>query len=172
MVYMYRNPRDVCQSLLNHFKTLNDFSGSLQDVVNLMTNDVGITFGPYLKHILTYWNHRFDENLLVISYEEMKRDLSGHIKKISDFLEIEISDEDLANFTNHFSFGSMKANAEKMISFNASHVSSISLVSNCSRGYAGNRYSEGNFLRWGLGRMDGLFQGVKISPLPRDIFTP
>jgi len=69
IIYMYRNPRDVCQSAFNHFKTLHDdFSGTLQDVVTLMTNDVGNAFGPYFKHILGYWNRRLDENLLVISF--------------------------------------------------------------------------------------------------------
>ncbi|XP_066916919.1 amine sulfotransferase-like [Clytia hemisphaerica] len=135
IIYMYRNPRDVCQSAFNHFKTLHDdFSGTLQDVVNLMTNDVGNAFGPYFKHILGYWNRRLDENLLVISYEEMKKDFSGHIKKISDFLDIEISNEDLVAFTNRFSFETMKANAEKMLSFNASQKNYSSTVDAALKG--------------------------------------
>ena len=124
MIYMIRNPRDVCQSLLSQLKTLHDdFSGFLQDVVNLMTNDAGFYSGPYFKHVLGYWNQRSNENILVIFYEEMKRDLYGHIKKISDFLDIEISDDDLANLTKHFSFDSMKAKAEQMIPFHKSQVS-------------------------------------------------
>ncbi|XP_066930170.1 luciferin sulfotransferase-like isoform X1 [Clytia hemisphaerica] len=120
MIYMLRNPRDVCQSLHSHFYTLQDgFSGSLQDVVNLMTDDAGFYSGPFFKHVLGYWKRRSYENILIIFYEEMKKDLSGHIKKIADFLDIEISDEEVSNLAKHFSFDSMKRKAEQMIPFHA-----------------------------------------------------
>ena len=120
---MIRNPRDICQSLYSQIKLLHEgFTGSLQDVINVMTDDSGFYSGPFFKHVLGYWKMRTNEKILVIFYEEMKRDLSGHIKKITDFLDIEIEDADLERLTKHFSFDSMKASAEKMIEFNAQQV--------------------------------------------------
>ena len=116
MVYIIRNPRDVCQSFIRHFQTIHNVECTIQDFANVMTNDVGMQFGPYFKHILGYWNQRSTHpNILFIYYEEMKRDLSGQIKRISEFLDIQVSEENLTALAKHFSFDSMKKAAEKIL---------------------------------------------------------
>ena len=116
VIYVIRNPRDVCQSLLNHYKTYFNFKGNLQTVVDMMTNDNGINFGPFHKSVLSYWQHRDDENLLIVFYEDMQKDLAGVIRKVAKFLDLTIQEDQIGPLVEHLSFNNMKKNAHIMAS--------------------------------------------------------
>ena len=53
----------------------------------------GYPFWGNLHHAQTWWNYRHLENIRFFHYADMLADPKGEIKRIADFLDIEISDE-------------------------------------------------------------------------------
>lgn len=43
----------------------------------------------YWEHLISWWEHRHDANVLILSFEEMKRDLSHAVRKIARFVGYE-----------------------------------------------------------------------------------
>ncbi|KAI5945628.1 Bile salt sulfotransferase [Manis javanica] len=64
-------------------------------------------------HVLSWEEHKHDKNILTMFYEEMKKDLSKSIKKITTFLNINMSDDEIDKIAWKTSFSEMKNNAAK-----------------------------------------------------------
>ena len=47
----------------------------------------------YWAHLVSWWEHRHDENVLLLAYEQMKVDLEGTIRRIAAFIDIPLDDE-------------------------------------------------------------------------------
>ena len=76
----------------------------------MFLNDSGPYYAPYFSNILGYWKHRDQENILILHYEDMLKDLPKEIKKMADFLNVKISDVDMDRLCEHVAFDSMKEN--------------------------------------------------------------
>ncbi|KAH9379734.1 hypothetical protein HPB48_019785 [Haemaphysalis longicornis] len=48
-----------------------------------------VSYGDYFAHVLPWYEHRKDENVLFLTYENLKKDMPGLILKIADFLDVE-----------------------------------------------------------------------------------
>ena len=110
MVYVTRNPRDATVSLLNHWSIFEGFTGSLDLMVDAMTNDVAGYYGPFFLNVLKYWEKRHEENICFITYEEMKCDLPSVIRRVSAFLGKPLKEEQIPSLAAHLSFDKMKTN--------------------------------------------------------------
>ena len=60
--------------------------------------------------MLGYWERRHEENILFITYEEMKRDLPAVIRKVSGFLNKNLTEDAVSKLTEHLAFNNMKKN--------------------------------------------------------------
>jgi hypothetical protein len=116
-----RNPKDVCVSYYYHvkrrpyFQWLSDF----HHFFNIWIKGE-MPYGDYFKHVLSFWSHRFDDNLTFLVYEHMKYNTRDAVFKIAEFLGeefvvklkennelvlnkvIESSTVDVMKFTNNF----------------------------------------------------------------------
>ncbi|MFL5295764.1 MAG: sulfotransferase domain-containing protein [Phenylobacterium sp.] len=63
----------------------------------------------------TYWAERGRENLLFVHYSDLKADLAGEMRRISDFLEIDTPPARLAELAEAAGFEAMKANGEALL---------------------------------------------------------
>ncbi len=96
-------------SFLNHARIMRGYFGSAELFVETFVNDVCM-YGPFFKHVLSFWNKRHMPNVLFITYEEMKRDLASVIRRTSQFLGKPVPEEKMDSFVKHLSFNSMKNN--------------------------------------------------------------
>ena len=111
IINLVRNPRDVCLSLLNHLRLTNSYTGDLETIADIFIRDLGPDSAPFFQHILSYWEQREkDPNLLIIFYEDMKKDANNLIKRIAKFLNINVSEEDVNKLAEHTSVKNMKKN--------------------------------------------------------------
>jgi len=110
LIYVARNPRDTCVSFYHHWKIMAGYSGSWDTFFDAFVGDVCGYHTPFLQHVLGYWHQRDRPNILFITYEEMKKDLPAVIKKVANFMNKDLNDEQITELANHLSFKSMKGN--------------------------------------------------------------
>ncbi|EEB17322.1 conserved hypothetical protein [Pediculus humanus corporis] len=109
VVYVARNPKDMCVSYYHYCQLVHNMKGSFEDFCHLFLKDKA-PIGPIWNHILGFWNRRNENNILFLKYEDMKKDQKGAIKKAAKFLNKNLSDEDVEKLAEHLSFNKMKEN--------------------------------------------------------------
>ena len=62
-----------------------------------------------------YWGRRREPWLLMVHFNDLKADLEGEMRRISDFLEIETPEETLARLADAARFETMKRQGEEML---------------------------------------------------------
>jgi hypothetical protein len=56
------------------------------------------------------WKRKDHQNLKILWYEDMKKDITGTIKDLCDFLGYPLSPDVILSLSNHVSFDSMRNN--------------------------------------------------------------
>ncbi|XP_053315351.1 sulfotransferase 6B1-like [Spea bombifrons] len=104
-----RNPKDTAVSYF-HFSNSNPVlpSFSTWDEFFRAYMDGKVCYGSYFDHAVD-WNKRIDdENIMAITFEEMKEDYLSQLKRISDFFGLSLTEEQLALIESKTTFKSMK----------------------------------------------------------------
>lgn len=87
-IYVARNPKDCCVSLYHHtkmFPTYRFSKGTFDDFFKVFLK--GETdYNDYFDHLLSWYEHRDDDNVFFITYEQLKDDTEGAVLQIADFL--------------------------------------------------------------------------------------
>ncbi|GJQ81596.1 hypothetical protein Trydic_g9971 [Trypoxylus dichotomus] len=139
LIHVIRNPKDICVSLHYHTHVMEAATGTLEDCFRLFMAGK-VAYGPFWDNILSFWNRRHLPNILVISYEDMKKDLPSVIRKVAKFLGKEVNDDQMEKLTKHLSFEQMKTNTA--VNFEPL----ISYVKQCTGDASENK---GSFMRSG-----------------------
>lgn len=66
-------------------------------------------FGSWAAHLAGYWAWRERKNVLVIFYDELKRDPSGSVQRVADLLGVTLTEEQVAAVVEKSSFAYMQA---------------------------------------------------------------
>ena len=88
-IYVVRDPKDVLLSFYHFFEGFMFEPGciSLQQFSdNFYTT--GSKSGRYWEHLASWWPRRNNDNTLFFTFENLKDDLPGTVKKVADFLGI------------------------------------------------------------------------------------
>ncbi|KAK7020156.1 hypothetical protein SK128_022302 [Halocaridina rubra] len=111
-VYIARNPKDVCVSYFHFLRNLESrkgraFEGEFSMLAEaFMKGD--LPYGPYWDHLKQILQKKNHENLHIIFYEDLKADVMGELKKLREFLNLTLTDEELNIARDHASFERMK----------------------------------------------------------------
>lgn len=86
-IYVTRNPYDVCVSFYYHLKgmTPKTVDVTFSKYCKLFIGGK-ISFGDYFDHLLSWYAHRNDPNVLFFTYEQLKKDTNFWTLKIADFM--------------------------------------------------------------------------------------
>nr|XP_048282860.1 sulfotransferase 2A1-like isoform X2 [Myodes glareolus] len=112
IIYVIRNPKDVVTSsyyIGKHLSFLNNQQTFEEHLHAFIQGDV--TWGSWFDHTIGWLTRRDTANFLLMSYEELQRDLRGNIQKVCQFLGKPLSPEQLDAAVQHSSFSAMKENA-------------------------------------------------------------
>ncbi|CAG9841095.1 unnamed protein product [Diabrotica balteata] len=109
IIYCTRNPKDTCVSFYYHVKLLHGFNVTFETFCELFLNG-SVIYGDFFDHVSEFWKKRQDENVLFIQYEQMKKDSRTAIRKIAQFLEKDVSEEDVESLNKFLQFSNMKEN--------------------------------------------------------------
>ena len=84
-IYVARNPKDVATSFYHHYRRIHVPGIEWKEFFEYFL--IGkVEFGDYFDHILSWWAHRDDDNVLFIKYEDLKRDPVTTITQIATFM--------------------------------------------------------------------------------------
>ncbi len=64
---------------------------------------------PWAEHLASYWTVRNEPNVLFLTYEEMKTNHSGTVRKIAAFLDVNLTPAEFRAVCEKSTFASMKA---------------------------------------------------------------
>ncbi|XP_012679111.2 sulfotransferase 6B1-like isoform X1 [Clupea harengus] len=108
MLVVWRNPKDTLVSFY-HFMNKNPVLPNVEwdkFFTDFMSGEV--PWGSYFDQALA-WDKLMDEpNVKIITYEDLKQDLSGGIKEISQFFGFPLTEEQVQTIYSETTFSAMK----------------------------------------------------------------
>ncbi|XP_063773966.1 sulfotransferase 6B1-like [Pseudophryne corroboree] len=112
ILVILRNPKDTAVSYY-HFTNCNPVLPTYSSW-DLFFQDFisgNVIYGSYFDYVLGLEKHIADENVLILTFEDMKMDFPAEIRKIADFYGLSMTDEQVEYVQNKTSFKSMKENS-------------------------------------------------------------
>jgi aryl sulfotransferase len=135
-VVVGRDGRDAFMSFLNHIRglrpeTMSELATSaIAEGIDLGTDgpppvdDVHEFFSWWLYkdahwfgHVSSFWEHRREPNVLFVHYNDMQADLDGQMRRVGDFLGIDLRPEQWPSVVERCTFSSMKARSDEIADF-------------------------------------------------------
>ncbi|XP_078613342.1 amine sulfotransferase-like [Branchiostoma floridae x Branchiostoma japonicum] len=111
IIYCARNVKDVIVSFHNMRTGAKDLpTGTFDENFQEFISPEQAYFGFWWDVVPEYWRHKDDNNVLFIKFEDMKRDLRGHVVKIANFLGKTLSDQRIDEVVANCTFPAMKDN--------------------------------------------------------------
>ena len=110
-IYVARNPKDVAVSYFHHYIGFKYVPGgpSWEDFFQwFLTGEMA--FGDYFDHVLSWWAHKSDENVLFLKYEDMKKNLPIAVAQIAEFTGRSLDQAVIDKIADQTSFQNMQAN--------------------------------------------------------------
>lgn len=133
-IVLARDGRDAMWSYHNHFATLkaerlaaiNDAPGRVGPPLRRPPEDPvaffrdwldgdGYPFWPFWSHLRGWWALRDRPDVLLLHFEDLRRDLPGSVRRIADFLGLPVDDERLPAILEHCSFDWMRTHAARVV---------------------------------------------------------
>ncbi|GIK06540.1 hypothetical protein Aspvir_002190 [Aspergillus viridinutans] len=111
-IYIARNPKDVCTSYY-HFERNQPWSGFFDggwDRWFEMFLNGKVQRGDWFDHVLSWWEKRHQENVMFVKYEDLQKNFDSELRRIADFLLIEVDDAMINEIRDTVSFSNMKTN--------------------------------------------------------------
>ena len=106
-----RDPRDALVSAYHFLEGWYFEPGSIDiDALGRMQFVEGRS---YYTHLVSWWPHRHDENVLLLAYEHMKDDHEGVVRRVAEFIGVGDDEERIAVACRESSFASMAAHKDK-----------------------------------------------------------
>ncbi|KAH7972480.1 hypothetical protein HPB52_012474 [Rhipicephalus sanguineus] len=86
-IYVTRNPYDFCVSYYYHMKsrTPKEIDASFERFCKVFMAGK-VSYGDYFDHLLSWYEHRNDPNLLFFTYEQIKEDTDFWTLQTADFM--------------------------------------------------------------------------------------
>lgn len=136
-----RDPRDVFMSVLNHwgnhtpefYTLMNGLPGLVGDPFPEYEDDLkatwrnwitrswfdweigGYPYWSHLSHALTFWQYRHLPNVLMLHFNDLLADLDGEMRRIADFLDIEVPPQHWADVVQRCTFAEVKKDPSKVV---------------------------------------------------------
>lgn len=111
VIYVMRNPKDVLVSSY-YFHQMANFledPGTFDEFMDKFLEG-RVLFGKWTDHVKSWRRAELGDRILFITYEEMVENLPESIRRFSDFLCCNLSEDVIQKIAEHCSFQSMKAN--------------------------------------------------------------
>nr|XP_033794149.1 sulfotransferase 6B1-like [Geotrypetes seraphini] len=109
MLVLFRNPKDTAVSLFhfsNNVPSLPNYSSWDEFFPDFMSGKVCCC--PYFDYLIDWNKHMEEENVMLITYEELKENTVAGVKKIAEFFGLPVTEENIQSVVSQNTFQSMK----------------------------------------------------------------
>ncbi len=131
-IYIGRDGRDAMWSMHNHHRNFTDDAYEVLNGPGLVgprleppTDDPREYFLEWLddrgfppwslwENVRSWWEIRDLPNVMLVHFNDLKADMEGEIRRIAEFLEIDVADDLWPAILEHCSFDYMKAHANEL----------------------------------------------------------
>ncbi|XP_062864948.1 sulfotransferase 6B1-like [Trichomycterus rosablanca] len=114
MLVVFRNPKDTMVSYY-HFSNKNPVLPTAQSWDHFYTDFMSgqVPWGSYFDHALA-WEKRIDDpNVMIITFEELKQNLSEGVRRVADFFGFTLTDDQIQTITENSTFDAMKKGSKE-----------------------------------------------------------
>ena len=110
-IYCFRNPKDNVISCYHHTcgKKMFEYDGTFNDYFEIYTKG-HVEDGSWFDHVIGWWEHRDDPNVLTLSYEELQMNFKEKVYELSAFTGLKMTEELFELIEKETNFEAMKAN--------------------------------------------------------------
>ena len=109
VIVILRNPKDSLVSYYHFYNTRKGFEPiPTFSKFFEMFKKKQLVFGDWFDHANGWYKQKDLDNFHVISYEEMKADHSGSVRRLAEFLEKDLNESQVQRIVEHTSLKSMK----------------------------------------------------------------
>ncbi|XP_027141939.1 sulfotransferase family 2, cytosolic sulfotransferase 3 isoform X2 [Larimichthys crocea] len=111
VIYVMRNPKDVVVSSY-YFHQMAGFlpdPGTFEEFMEKFLEG-RVLFGKWTDHVKSWKHTELGDRIMYITYEEMVQDLPAALRRMSDFLGRNLSEEVIEKIAENCSFETMKTN--------------------------------------------------------------
>ncbi|XP_061084585.1 sulfotransferase 6B1-like [Conger conger] len=113
MLVVVRNPKDTAVSFYHFCKNIPVLpTPESWDTFYTQYMSGDVPWGSYFDHALAWEKCIDDPNVMIVTYEEMKEDLSKGVQQISQFFGFPLSKEQIQTIAEDSTFSSMKENSQ------------------------------------------------------------
>ncbi|NWU90639.1 ST6B1 Sulfotransferase, partial [Upupa epops] len=114
ILLLVRNPKDVATSFYHFSNVMSSFpSYEKWDDFFAAFMTKKMPWGCYFEYLSSWNKHAADDNVMTITYEELKENPAVGVRNIADFFAISLTEKELQSVVERSSFQSMKNNAPK-----------------------------------------------------------
>jgi hypothetical protein len=112
IVYTMRNPKDQVVSFYHYCLLAHQVNCTFDEFVEVFVANK-MVYGAPGQHIMEYYNRRNEPNVLVVKYEDMKRDLPSIIRQCADHIGFNrtLTSDDVDNLCDYLKFEKMEKNS-------------------------------------------------------------
>lgn len=114
MLVVFRNPKDTVVSYY-HFMNKNPVLPNAESWDKFFSDFMAgeVAWGSYFDHALTWDKHMDDPNVLIVTFEEMKENAAQGIKKVAEFFNFPLTDEQVSTIAKETTFSAMQESSKK-----------------------------------------------------------
>lgn len=113
-VWVVRDPKDVFVSSYRFLQStmLGPMMPSVQNWLELFLSE-NAYLGSWAEHVDGGWQHRHQSNVLFLTFEEMKADLSGTVARVAALMDVDLTPDELETVVERSSYPYMKAHSSQ-----------------------------------------------------------
>ncbi|XP_061480668.1 sulfotransferase 6B1-like isoform X2 [Rhineura floridana] len=114
VLVLFRNPKDTAASFFrfhNNAPTIPSYNSWEEFFPKFMNGQVA--WGSYFDHAVTWNKHMDNENVLVLTYEELKEDLVAGVKQIAEFFGFTATAEQIQSVADRTAFQAVQDRSQE-----------------------------------------------------------
>ena len=110
-VFSFREPKDVIVSAYHFLDSFLALKGRV--ALPIFAHAYLQTIESQLNDLVKWWEHRNNENMLLLFFDDLKEDHAGTVRQIAKFMGVELDDAAVARVVHKTSHAEMSQHASK-----------------------------------------------------------
>ncbi|XP_030410137.1 sulfotransferase 6B1 [Gopherus evgoodei] len=115
ILVLFRNPKDTAASFFHFYNNVTEvpsYNSWDEFFSEFMSGKV--SWGSYFDHAVTWNKHIEDENVMIITYEDLKENLASGVKQIAEFFGFSPTAEQIQFIADRGSFQAMREKSQEI----------------------------------------------------------